>query len=83
MNLRKWTHKRHAQSEFFAKLMEEVGEVAREITNEYDGQSAKKTAARLEDELEHVEFIAHAWREAIIQGKVLAAGSQNKFRPRP
>lgn len=83
MNRKKWTEKQHTQEEWFAKLAEEFGEVAREITNRFDGQADDKTAWQLENELEHVEFIARSWRQAIFNGHVRATGVKKYNLPRP
>jgi ABC-type sulfate transport system substrate-binding protein len=61
-----WVDKYHSDEEFAVKLGEEVGEVmttrAREIR---DGMEKDVGRLTLQDDLEHVEFIARCWREQL------------------
>jgi hypothetical protein len=76
MNRRKWTKNRHSREEWLAKLMEEVGEVAREFTLGFDRTSAAPTDlplisyTNLIKELDHVSFIAGAFAQAVIEGRI-------------
>lgn len=72
MNRRKWTERKHTRAEWFAKLAEEFGEVAREIAVDFERpvskQLAERRRKRLTDELDHVAFIATAFAIAESKG---------------
>jgi predicted house-cleaning noncanonical NTP pyrophosphatase (MazG superfamily) len=61
MNVSKWTRKKHHPEKLFAKLIEEVGEVAK-AKNE-------QTLAELDMELSHVIFIAEVMRWGLAEAR--------------
>lgn len=76
MNRKKWLEKQHTREEWFAKLAEEFGEVAREITKGFDNAASSAIPpiidnGRLVTELDHVSFISTAFAIAISEGRII------------
>lgn len=59
----KFLERDHSDEEYFAKLGEEFGEVAQERLKSVRG--LLKNTMSLEEELEHLEQVAKAWRKAL------------------
>jgi len=75
MRRNKWLNRSHPTERWLAKLTEEMGEVGLALSDRYDalvGDSkgnvslaVNRAAAELEEELEHVIFIASCWRDQL------------------
>jgi NTP pyrophosphatase (non-canonical NTP hydrolase) len=62
MDKRKWEYRSHPISVWISKLMEEVGEVAKEFSEPDVPDTSRRKMKNAVEELKHVEFIARNFR---------------------